>query len=142
VQDTSKKAGAVSILVVTLRPEETARTGPIFNPVQVSANELEVIEVKSASMNIVLLLSREAWAPVIPEDARKPQDKVPGFAFQKPTGNTNEICCKSEPVMSLNEVNAIDTTGLLEVIPQGPKSVTFTQAVHGVPMFNAKSSEV
>lgn len=36
----------------------------------------------------------------------------------------------------------MDKIELLLDIPQGPKRETLRQAVQGVPMFNAKSSEV
>jgi hypothetical protein len=44
--------------------------------------------------------------------------------------------------MSLRVVNEIDATVLLVVVPQAPERVTEMQAVQGVAIFKAKSSEV
>ena len=142
VHGKSKNDGIVSTLDVTLRPDETAGRGRMLKPVQVSVKERETKEVKSASIHMTLSLSKKASVPVIPEDAIKAQGKLPVVEFKKPTGNSKEMCCNRELLMSLNDVNDMDTIELLLEVPQGPKRETLRQAVQGVPIFSAKSSEV
>ena len=98
--------------------------------------------MKSASINKTLSSSKTASVPVIPEDARKAQGKIPRVEFQKPTGNSREMRCNREPVMSLNVVKVMDTVELLLEVPQGPARETLRQAVQGEPILTGKSSEV
>ncbi len=138
----SKNDERISTLDITLRPEATAGIGRMFKPEQLRVKERDVIDEKSASTMMKLSLPKKASVPVIPEAARKAHGKIPTVELKKPTGNTKETCCKREPVMSLKDVNDMDKVELLLETPQGPKREMLRQAVHGVPMFNAKSSEV